>query len=306
MGAYILRRLLLAVPVLLGVTLLTFLIAKVTPGDPVRIMLGPQATNEQIARARAELGLDDPVHVQFGRYVWGALRGDLGLSIRGRRPVLDEILARFPSTFQLTMAAMGFAVAFGLSSGLLAAVRARTWADSLVRGGSMLGLSVPDYWLGILFVLFFGVRLGWVSVTGGDGLRNLILPALALGLAPAAVLARLTRSSMLEVLRDDYVRTARAKGLRERAVVIGHALRNALLPVVTVLGLQFAALLGGAVFIEAVFARPGLGRYAVAAVAARDYPVVQGTVLFLALVYVAVNLLIDLLYAALDPRIRYS
>jgi peptide/nickel transport system permease protein len=306
MGAYILRRLLLAVPVLLGVTLLTFLIAKVTPGDPVRIMLGPQATGEQIARARAELGLDDPVHVQFGRYVWGALRGDLGLSIRGRRPVLDEILARFPSTFQLTMAAMSFAVTFGLASGLLAAVRARTWADSLVRGGSMLGLSVPDYWLGILFVLLFGVRLGWVSVTGGDGLRNLILPALALGLAPAAVLARLTRSSMLEVLRDDYVRTARAKGLRERAVVIGHALRNALLPVVTVLGLQFAALLGGAVFIEAVFARPGLGRYAVAAVAARDYPVVQGTVLFLALVYVAVNLLIDLLYAALDPRIRYS
>ncbi len=303
---YILRRLLMLIPVLLGVSLLTFLIAQVTPGDPVMLAFGNSEKNQQvIEQVREQLGLNDPLHVQYARYVWNTMHGDLGKSIRGQRPVLDDILARVPNTLRLTAAAMLIAISGGVTAGVVAA----TAKNKLVDGGAMtlalIGLSIPNFWLAILFVIVFGVQLKWVSVTGsGEGFLDLFLPGLCLALAPMATLARLTRSSILEVQGRDYVTTARSKGLHERLVTVRHVLRNALIPVVTVIGLQFAGLLGGAVFIEAVFARPGLGRFALKAITLRDYPQIQGVVLFTATVYVLINLVIDLLYGWIDPRIR--
>ena len=304
MGRFIARRLLLAIPVLLGVCLLTFALAKLAPGDPARQMVGLFAEEELVEQLRERYGLNDPVHIQFAKYVWNAARGDLGYTIRGQKPVLGEILNVFPATLALTSAALGFAVVVGVGLGVSAALRRHTWLDGAAMTVALVGLSIPSFWLAILFVVVFGVQLRWVSVTGGTGLRNLVLPAIALGIVPAAVLARITRSSFLEVAGEDYARTARSKGLGERVVVLRHLLRNALLPVVTLIGLQFAALLGGAVFIESVFARPGLGRLAVDALNARDIPLVQGIALFTAAVYILVNLLVDVLYVWLNPRIR--
>jgi peptide/nickel transport system permease protein len=306
MTMYVTRRLLMLIPVLLGVTFLTFAIAQVTPGDPVVLMLGTYATPERVAELREQLGFNDPLWVQYGRYVWDLLHGDLGTSVRGQTAVLDEILARFPSTLELTLAAMFLSVVGGVSAGVIAATAKRKLVDGATMVTALVGLSIPSFWLAIILILIFGVRLRWVSVTGGEGLKDLILPAVCLALGPTAVLARLTRSSILEVAREDYVQTARAKGLREKAVTLRHILRNALIPVVTVMGLQFASLLGGTVFIESVFARPGLGRFAVNAIAARDYPQVQGMVLFTATIYVLLNLVVDVLYAVLDPRIVYD
>jgi peptide/nickel transport system permease protein len=303
---YIVRRLIMLVPVLLGVTFLTFAIVQVTPGDPVVLMLGNYATAERVAEIREQLGLDDPLLVQYLRYVWDAAHGDLGLSIRGRTPVMDEILDRFPSTLQLTVAAMLLAVVGGVTAGIVAATAKRRLWDGLTMVTALMGLSIPSFWLAIILIIIFGINLRWVSVTGGSGLKDLILPSFCLALGPGAVLARLTRSSILEVVREDYVRTAYSKGLHDRAVVWRHVLRNALIPVVTVIGLQFASLLGGTVFIESVFARPGLGRFAINAIANRDYPQVQGMVLFIATVYVLFNLAVDVLYGFLDPRIRYD
>jgi peptide/nickel transport system permease protein len=303
---YAFRRLLLLIPILLGVTLLTFAIAQITPGDPVALMLGVTATPERVAAVREQLGYNDPLHVQYVRYVWNALHGDLGQSVRGQTPVLREILMRFPSTLELTIAAMLIAIIGGVGAGVLAAITRSRGAQTITMIIALLGLSVPSFWLAIILILIFGVKLQWVAVTGGEGLKDLILPAFCLAIGPAAVLARLTRSSVLEVIREDYVRTARAKGLGQRVVVLRHVLRNALIPVVTVIGLQFAAMLGGAVFIESVFARPGLGRFVVNAVSARDYPQVQGIVLFMATIYVVLNLLVDLVYGWLDPRIRFD
>ena len=306
MLTYVLQRLLSLIPILLGVTLLTFAVIYVTPGDPVVMMLGMHATPQRVAELRHELGFDDPFLLQYARYVWNALHGDLGNSIRGQMPVLTEIAARFPSTLELTVAAMILAVAGGVTAGIVAATARSKIVDSLTMVTALIGLSVPNFWLAILLIIIFGVKLRWISVTGGEGLKNLILPAFCLALAPGAVLARLTRSSILEVIREDYVRTAYAKGLIRRTVIVIHVLRNALIPVVTVIGLQFAGMLGGAVFIESVFARPGLGRFAVNAVAARDLPQVQGVVLLSATVYVVLNLAIDLIYGWLDPRISRS
>jgi peptide/nickel transport system permease protein len=306
MTMYVMRRLLMLIPVLLGVSFLTFAIAQITPGDPVVLMLGNYATSERVTELREQLGLDDPFLVQYARYVWNAMRGDLGKSIRGQTPVLDEIVARFPSTLELTMSAMLFAVIGGVSAGVVAATTRRRWVDGMTMVIALVGLSVPSFWLAIILIILFGINLGWVSVTGGEGIKDLILPSFCLGVGPAAVLARLTRSSILEVVREDYVRTARAKGLSERVVTLRHVLSNALVPVVTLIGLQFASLLGGTVFIESVFARPGLGRFAVNAITARDFPQIQGVVLFAATVYVLFNLSIDLLYGFLDPRIRYD
>jgi peptide/nickel transport system permease protein len=306
MAMYTVRRLLMLIPILLGVTLLTFLIAQVTPGDPVVLMLGQYATPERVEELREQLGYNDPLLVQYGRYVWNAMQGDLGKSVRGQTDVLDEILARFPSTLQLTLAAMLFAIVVGVGAGVIAATTRLKGVDSATMVTALMGLSIPNFWLAIILIIIFGVNLQWVSVTGGEGIKDLILPAFCLGLASAAVLARLTRSSILEVIREDYVRTARAKGLGQRSVVVIHVMRNALIPVITVIGLQFAAMLGGAVFIENVFARPGIGRFAVNAIAARDYPQVQGVVLFTATIYVLLNLLVDLAYGWLDPRIRYD
>jgi len=306
MTMYVMRRLFMLIPVLLGVSFLTFAIAQITPGDPVVLMLGNYATSERVTELREQLGLDDPFLVQYARYVWNAMHGDLGKSIRGQTLVLDEIVARFPSTLELTMSAMLFAVIGGVSAGVVAATTRRRWVDGMTMVIALVGLSVPSFWLAIILIIIFGINLGWVSVTGGEGIKDLILPSFCLGVGPAAVLARLTRSSILEVVREDYVRTARAKGLSERVVTLRHVLRNALVPVVTLIGLQFASLLGGTVFIESVFARPGLGRFAVNAITARDFPQIQGVVLFAATIYVLFNLSIDLLYGFLDPRIRYD
>jgi len=303
---YIARRVLMAVPVLLGVSFLVFAIAQVTPGDPALGILGSYATPEAVAELREQLGLNDPFFVRYGRYLWNALHGDLGQSYRGRTPVMDELLMRFPATLQLALAAMLLATVLGVSAGVIAAVNRDTWADRLTMVTALAGLSIPSFWLAIVLIIVFGVRLKWVSVIGGLGLKNLILPAFTLGLGAAAVLARLTRSCMLEVLQENYVWTARAKGLAERVVILRHVLRNTLIPVVTVMGLQFGGMLGGAVFIEVVFARPGLGSFAVNAIAARDLPQVQGMALFTATVFVTVNLLVDILYGLLNPRIRLA
>ncbi len=306
MALYVFRRLLMLLPILVGVSLLAFAILHVTPGDPAVMMLGQFATPDRIAGLRQELGLDDPLPVQYGRYVWRALHGDLGRSFRSQRPVIQEILDRFPSTIQLTLTALFLSVIAGVSTGVLAATVRNRWVDGGLMAGALVGLSIPEFWLGIVRLIVFGVKLKLVPITGGTGLRALILPSVTLALAPAAVLARLTRSSMLEVIREDYVRTAWAKGLGGRAVIVSHVLRNALIPVVTILGLQFAGLLAGTVFIENVFARPGIGRLVVNAIATRDYPMVQGIVLFTAAVYALLNLAVDVLYGFLDPRIRYD
>lgn len=303
---YIIRRLLLLIPVLLGVSFMTFAIAEVTPGDPVVIMLGNRATPERIATLRAELHLDDPFLLRYGRFIYNAVQGDLGRSIRGQTPVLQEILDRLPSTAELTVAAVFLAAIIGIPIGVIAGRSRGKFIDRLTMFFSLTGLSVPSFWLAIILIIIFGIQLKWVSVTGGEGMKDLILPAFTLSVAPAAILARLTRTSVLEVLNEDYVRTARGKGMHERTVQARHVLRNALIPVVTYLGLLFADLLSGTVFIEAVFARPGLGRFAINAISARDFPQVQGLVLFIATFYVVLNLLVDLLYGVIDPRIRFS
>jgi len=303
---YIIRRLLLLIPVLLGVSFLTFAISEVTPGDPVVIMLGNRATPERIATLRAELHLDDPFLTRFGRFIWNAMHGDLGRSIRGQTPVLQEILERLPSTVELTVAAVLFSALVGIPTGVAAARFRGKALDRSAMVFALVGLSIPSIWLAIILIIVFGIQLKWVSVTGGEGLKDLILPAFTLGIAPMAVLARLTRSSVLEVLGEDYVRTARSKGLKERVVQVRHILRNALIPIVTYLGLLFADLLSGTVFIESVFARPGLGRFAINAISARDFPQVQGLVLFIATFYVLLNLVVDLLYGLIAPRIRFS
>lgn len=305
MRAYLARRLLLLVPTLLGVTLAAFLMLRLTPGDPVAIMLGEFASGERVRQLRRELGLDRPLVVQYLKFAERAARGDLGTSIRSRRAVADEIADRFPSTVTLTVAAMILAVSVGVPTGVVAATTRRPTVDSAAMAFALLGLSMPTFWSGLLLILLFSLKLGWLPITEAEGLRALILPAVALAAPASAVLARITRSSMLEVLRHEYVRTARSKGLAERLVVYRHALRNALIPVMTIVGLQFGGLLAGAVIVESVFARPGLGRLAVSAILARDFPVVQGIVLVVATMYVFVNLAVDACYALLDPRIRY-
>jgi peptide/nickel transport system permease protein len=269
-------------------------------------MLGVYGTPERIAEVRRQMGLDQPIAVQYVRYVWNAAHGDLGKSIRGQTPVMQEILDRFPSTLELTASAMIIAVSGGVTLGVVAATAKNKAVDGGAMASALVGLSIPNFFLAIILIIIFGIRLKWVSVTGSGSLKDLILPSFCLALAPLATVARLTRSCILEVAREDYVRTARAKGLRELIVTYRHVLRNALIPVVTVLGLQFAAMLGGTVFIESVFARPGIGRFAVNAILMRDYPQIQGIVLFVATIYVLVNLAVDVLYAMLDPRIVYE
>ncbi len=305
MRAYISRRLLLLVPTLIGVTLATFLMLRLTPGDPVQIMLGEFASGPDVARLRRDLGLDRPLPIQYVRFVDRVLHGDLGTSIRSRRAVADEIADRFPATALLTLAAMVLAVSVGVSIGAVAATTRYAVVDSAVMAFVLIGLSMPTFWSGLLLILTFSLRLGWLPITESEGIRAIILPAVTLAAPAAAVLARITRSSVLEVLSQEYVRTARSKGLAEHLVVIRHALRNALVPVLTIVGLQFGGLLAGAVIVESVFSRPGLGRLAVNAVLARDFPVAQGIVLVVAVMYVFVNLSVDVMYGFLDPRIRY-
>jgi peptide/nickel transport system permease protein len=304
--SYIANRLLQAVPVIVGISVLTFLMLHLVPGDPVQIFAGDKPlTPERAAEIRHQLGLDRPLWVQYWDYASHAARGDLGVGLRSQRPVLDSILEALPSTVELTLSALALATCVGVACGIAAAVGHGSWFDTAIMAAAMLGISMPVFYSSLLLLFLFSFSLGWFPATGQGGIQRLVLPAVALGLTSSAVLARLVRSSMLEVLHQEYVTTARAKGLSEQLVVIRHALKNALIPAVTMLGLQLGALLGGAVITETVFSRPGLGRLAVDAIASRDFPLVQGTVLFAALVYVLVNLAVDVSYAAIDPRIRY-
>jgi peptide/nickel transport system permease protein len=302
---WIVRRVLAVVPVLFGVTLAVFSMLFLVPGDPVKMMLAEFVTNpDQVAQMRAQLHLDEPILQQYGRFVTSAARGDLGTSIRSRRPVTTEISENVASTAQLAVAAMLVAVVVGVPLGLLAALSRNSWLDVASMGTALLGVSMPSFWLGLLLIFVFSLHLGWFPATGGGDLLHLVLPSITLGTIAAAIIARLTRSSMLEVLGQDYVRTARAKGLGGFAVVVRHALKNALIPIITIFGLQFGNLLAGAVIVETVFSRPGLGRLIVGGILSKDFPLVQGTVLFVATAYVLINLLVDIAYAYADPRIR--
>jgi peptide/nickel transport system permease protein/oligopeptide transport system permease protein len=275
------------------------------PGDPVKMMLAEFVTNpDQVAQMRAQLHLDEPILKQYGRFVTNAVRGDLGTSIRSRRPVTIEIGENLGSTAQLALAAMVVAIGLGIPLGLLAALSRNSWLDVASMGTALLGVSMPSFWLGLLLIFVFSLHLAWFPATGGGDLQHLILPAITLGMIAAAIIARLTRSSMLEVLGQDYVRTARAKGLGGFAVVVRHALKNALIPIITIFGLQFGNLLAGAVIVETVFSRPGLGRLIVGGILNKDFPLVQGVVLFVATIYVVINVLVDVAYAYADPRIR--
>jgi ABC-type dipeptide/oligopeptide/nickel transport system permease component len=315
LSGYALRRLLLAVPVLFGVSVLVFGVMHLAPGDPAAIMLGALATKEDVERLRRDLGLDQPLHVQYVHWITRAAQGDLGRSIPLGREVLPEVLIRFKATLILTAGALVVAVAVGLVAGIVSAVRQNTWLDRISMGVAVTGVSLPVFWTGIMLIIVFSLMLRWFPSAGmrspyGGGfpdlLWHLVLPAVTLGTASAAALARMTRSSVLEIIRQDFVRSARAKGLAERAVVVRHVLKNAINPILTVLGVQVGFLLGGAILTETVFSWPGLGSMMVRAIQARDYPLVQGGVLLIATTFVLVNLLVDLLYAVFDPRIRYE
>lgn len=303
---YAIRRTLLAVPILLGVVLVVLLSMELVPGDPVALMLGEFATPEAVAATRAEIGLDRPLAIRYVEYVADVVRGDLGTSIKDRRPVATMIGETLPATAQLAGAAVLLSLLVGVPLGVASAARPGGVVDNLVRVVSLAGLSMPVFWTGLVFIVVFSVNLGWFPVAGRGSLRHLVLPAVTLALPSIAILARMTRASLLEVLQEDYVRTARSKGLTRRAILYKHALRNALIPVVTALGLQLGQMLGGAVLTETVFSWPGLGRLTVFAIFNRDFILVQGVVLVLATVYVTVNLLVDLSYGLFDPRVSYS
>jgi peptide/nickel transport system permease protein len=304
---YILKRLVLAVPTLLGVLVASFLIVHLVPGDPVAVMMfGANPTPEQLTEIRAQLGLDRPLHVQFFDYLRHVLRGDFGQSIQRHRPVGLEIRENLGPTLMLTLAGMCIAIVVGFTLGLIAALRPNSWVDSLSMGIANLGVAVPAFWLGILLILLFALSLGWLPATGQGGGRRLILPAVSLGFGYSAILARLVRSNLVQVLGREYILTARAKGLVERIVLFRHALRNALIPVITMVGLQFGNMMASAVVVEVLFARVGLGRLLVTAILQRDYPLIQGTIFVFGVVYIFLNLLVDLLYSAVDPRIRYT
>jgi peptide/nickel transport system permease protein/oligopeptide transport system permease protein len=303
MLTFVVRRLLLAIPVLLGVIFVVMLTVELIPGDAVALMLGEHATREAVAKLRDFLGLDKPLPVRYVEYVGRLARGDLGRSMQQNRPVIDELSDAWPATLQLTMAALALAAIVGVAAGVVSAVWPNGVFDALARIGALLGLSMPIVWIGLVLIVVFSLWLPWFPVGGAGSPSHLVLPALTLALPSIAMVARMTRSSVLEVLREDYVRTARAKGVAERLVVAKHALRNAFIPIVTLLGLQAGQLMGGAVLTETVFAWPGLGRLMVKAIFARDYVLLQGAVLVFALAFVVVNLIVDLSYGALDPRI---
>lgn len=314
MRKYLLRRLLQVLPTLCFVLLTVFLLMKLIPGDPARVLLGPEARAEDIERLRSQLGLDQPLPIQFGLYVERIVTGDFGKSLIYKQDVLSLIWERFPTTLTLSVLALLFAVILGIPLGILAATKQNTFLDLIITILALIGISVPIFWFGMVLIVFFSLNLGWLPAVGLGDLKNgiwdivshLILPSLALGILSIGTITRFTRSSMLEVLRQDYIRTAMAKGLRARLVLFRHALRNALVPVITVVGLQLGNLLAGAVLTETIFALPGLGKLMVDAIFRRDFLLVQGEVLFIAFVYIFVNLVVDVLYAFVNPKIRQS
>jgi len=334
MTSYIIRRLLSLIPTLFGVSIIVFLFLRMIPGDPALALGGEHATEATVERIREEFGLNKPLPQQYITYMGKVLRGDLGRSILSKRPIADEIRARFPATLELSVCALIVALVVGLPAGIISATKRNSPIDNIAMVGSLLGISMPIFWLGLMLNWFFAVQLGWLpSVTRLDasidlqritnliivdsiltgnaeallnGIKHLILPSIALSTISMAIIARMTRSAMLEVLEQDYIRTARAKGLIERVVTVRHALKNALLPVITVLGLQVGVLLSGAVLTETIFAWPGIGRWLYLSILSRDYPIVQGMALFITALFLVVNLLVDVSYALVDPRIRYE
>ncbi|MCL5075505.1 MAG: ABC transporter permease [Chloroflexi bacterium] len=303
MGRYLAQRLVYSLVTLLVVSMVVFVVTRLS-GDPVRLMLPIEATQADVEEFRHRLGLDRPLLVQYGDFLWKAMRGDLGESLRFHQPALTVIVERLPATAQLALAAILFALIIAFPAGIISATKQGSLLDHAVRGIALLGQALPAYWVGIMLIIVFAVQLHWLPAAGGGSLKHLVLPGVTLGLWPTARISRVLRSSMLEVLGQDYVRTARGKGLRERSVILAHAMRNALLPVITVIGLSFGLILGGAIITETVFAWPGVGRLLLDAVYQRDYPLVQAIVLFFATIFLIINLVVDLLYAYLDPRIR--
>lgn len=310
---YITKRLLQLIPVLLGVSIIVFLMIYLIPGDAAEIIGGPTATAEEVANIRVKLGLDRPMHEQYIKYLSGVLKGDLGYSFQTGQSVSEAIKIRYGNTFSLALFSALIATVIGVSAGIIAAVKQNSWFDYLSMSIATFGISAPTFWIGLLFIVVFCVKLKLLPISGfssrfwtKDGLMHMILPAITLGFSSAAMIARMTRSSILEIIHQDYVETARAKGLSENVVVLKHALKNALIPVVTVIGVNFGGLLGGAVVVESVFAINGIGRLMVQAINARDFPMVQGTVLIVAATFVIINLITDIIYAVIDPRISYK
>ena len=311
---YIIKRLIAMLPVLVLVSLIVFTIIHLTPGDPALIMLGEEATPQALAALRHELGLDQPLPIQYLVWLSHVLRGDLGRSIRTNQPVIEAIMQRLPVTLELTILALIISMVVAIPAGIISATRRNSASDLISTTLALLGISMPSFFLAILLIFVFSLKVRWLPPMGytpfqkgvWENLRGMILPAITLGAAAMAIVARLTRSTLLEALQQDYVRTARAKGLREQAVIYSHALKNAMIPITTILGLQIGFLLGGAVITETIFALPGVGRLVVASIFERDFPLVQGVVLVLALMHLVINLIVDLLYAYLDPRIRMA
>ncbi|MGP4079360.1 nickel ABC transporter permease [Pseudalkalibacillus sp. R45] len=313
MISLILRRLLQLVLLLFGISFIVFMSMHISPGDPASIIGGPTATESDIEAIRDNLGLNDPVLVQYGNYIAGVLQGDLGFSYQSKESVSEAILTRFPNTLNLAIASMIVAVVIGVTAGIISALKQNSWLDISSTTVALAGISIPNFWLGTILILIFAVNLQWLPVGGlsapfytFEGVKQLILPAITLGTGSAAMIARMSRSTMLEVIRADFIRTARAKGVKEKSVVWIHALRNAMIPVITVIGLNFGFLLGGTIITEQVFAINGVGRLMIEAIAARDFPMVQGSVLLVATLFVLVNLIVDIVYAFIDPRISYD
>lgn len=334
MLTYTIRRLLMLIPVLFGMTFVVFFIIRAIPGDPAQVILGQQATKEAMAQLTEKLGLNDPWYVQFFHYVKGLLSGDLGESLRSSAPIKDEIWPYLAATLELSLVAMFIAIFIGVNAGIISAWFQNSWFDYTAMILALIGISIPVFWLGLMEQWAFALELGWLPSTGrenvrdpvevvtnlylidtliagrfdqfGEVIRHLILPSLALATIPMAIIARITRSSMLEVMRSDYIRTARAKGMRMFFVVYKHSLKNAVIPVLTVIGLQVGLLLGGAILTETIFGWPGIGRYIYEAIGFRDYPVIQSGILIIATIFILINLVVDLLYVAIDPRIKYN
>jgi peptide/nickel transport system permease protein len=313
MTKYIVRRILIMIPTLIGVSILVFSITRLTPGDPVRQIVGDDAPQQRVEEIRRELGLDQPIFVQYGYFLADAVRGDLGRSLLTRQPVTTEIMIRLPVTIKIATIAVAIAIVVGIPLGIIAAVKKHSVIDNIATLIAVVGVSMPLFWFAIMAILLFSIRLEWLPIGGlhgpiytWEGAKAYILPSVTLSLIPIALLARLTRSSMLEVLDREFVTVARAKGMVERKVIVGHALKNAMLPVVTFIGLQYGFLLGGAVVTETIFALPGVGRLAINSINQRDYPVIQGVVLMVAVIFTVINLVVDILYAWLDPRISYE
>jgi len=306
MFQYTVKRLLSTIPVLLGISVMLFFMLRALPGDPAQVLAGDMATQKEVELIRHQLGLDRPTYIQYGHFLWRLVRLDLGNSIKTQNPVITEILPRLKNTAILAVTATLLACLFGIPAGIVAAVRPYTVWDILVTALALFGISMPAFWLGLMLIVMFSVKLQWLPVGGSGGIQFLVLPSITLASLLVAAFARNTRSSMMETLTQDYITTARSKGLKEEAVIIRHALKNALIPVVTVIGLQFGGLLGGTVLTETVFSWPGIGRLLVESILARDYPVIQGSILVFALLFILVNLIVDLLYGLIDPRVRYG